>query len=333
MPVSHNLAPLFKVCTDIANEVSDSDGFVSVRRLLERFRTNLRLRPLLVEGMIGSTHSVNGQPPQWTILVDSERYPGVDSSICHESAANPLPARFRFTVAHELAHSLAFRTSEFGVQFEGISDKLEDKSTLVETIERETDRLAPLLLCPEQVLTNHLRELTGPLDVSLLTRIRRECGISREVLLSRLALSRTLNRTGLWQRPRLREFGLAIAEWNSSGGATLRRWPVFLNFGRLVPKGLLTLRAQDNVPFEVAFGQDSFPAIRNGTEVAVSSNAGTAESPDMEQLNLEISAEGVKRAPGSSFLALVRNRQIRIEIEEFERIRMSRQVRGRLPTS
>src|SRR5690242_14541181 len=122
MSATQNLAPLFKACTDIANQIADGDGFVSIRRLLERFRTNLRMRPLLVEGMIGSSHSVDGQPPQWTILVDSERYPDVETSMDGENAGHPLSTRFRFTVAHELAHSLAFRTSEFGVRLEGFSD-------------------------------------------------------------------------------------------------------------------------------------------------------------------------------------------------------------------
>ncbi len=326
MPAPHNLGPLFKVCTDIANEVADSDGFVSVRDLLERFRTSLRLRPLLVEGMIGSVDSADGQLAHWTILVDSERYPDVGVLIDGESITKPLPARFRFTVAHELAHSLAFRTSEFGVHLEGVSNRPGNKSALVETIEKETDNLAPLLLCPERVLTNHLRGLTGPLDVNSLAKIRRECGISREVLLNRLALSRAFDRTGLWQRPHLREMGLAIGEWNSSDGATLRRWPVFLNFSRLVPKGLLTLREQNNVPLEVAFGQDSARGIRNGIEVVTSSPAGTVTAPEVDQLTLEISAEEVKRAPGSSFLTLVRNRQIRVEIDEFERIRTAHRM-------
>lgn len=305
-------------------------GFVSIRRLLERFRTNLRMRPLLVEGMIGSMHSVDGQP-QWTILVDSERYPDVGTSIDGESAAKPLTARFRFTVAHELAHSLAFRTSEFGVKLEGVSDKPESKSALVQEIEREADHLAPLLLCAEQVLTDRLRRLTGPIDLPFVTKLRRDCGISREVLLNRLALSRAMDRTGLWQRPHLREFGLAIGEWNSPAEATFRRWPLFLNFSRLVPKGLLTVTEQNKVPFEVAFGEGSLALVTNGTDLLLTTPAGTATSPEVDKMPIEIAAEDVKRAPGSMFLALVRNRQIRAEVEEFEKIRRSGRVRGQLP--
>src|SRR5581483_6356163 len=265
MPDSQYLAPVFNVCTEIANQVADSDGFISIRSLLERFGTKLRLRPLLVEGMIGSVHSLDGKPTQWTVLVDSERYPDVGASIDTESAAKPLPAQFRFTVAHELAHSLAFRTGEFGVKLEGISDKSKG-SALVEEIERETDRLALLLLFAEQDLDKQLRGLTGPIDIEFLTKLRRECGLSREVLINRLTLSRAMDRTGLWQRPHLREFGLAIGEWNTSGNAVIRRWPTFLNFNRLVPMGLLKATQQDKLPFEIAFGEGSLASVKNGTE-------------------------------------------------------------------
>lgn len=332
MPAAQNLGPLFNACTDIANQIADSDGFVSIRRLLDRFRTNLRLRPLLVEGMIGSTRSVDGQPPQWTILVDSERYPDVGTSIDGESAAKPLTARFRFTVAHELAHSLAFRTSEFGVRLEGYSDKPEGKSALVQQIEREADQLAPLLLCAEQVLTDRLRQLTGPIDLPFVTKLWRDCGISREVLLNRLALSRSMDRAGLWQRPHLREFGLAIGEWNSPTEATFQRWPLFHNFSRLVPKGLLTVAEQNKVPFEVAFGEGSLAVVTNGTDLLLTTPAGTATSPDVAQMPIEIAVEHVKRAPGSLFMVLVRNRQVRADVEEFENIRRSGRTRGQLPT-
>jgi hypothetical protein len=66
-------------------------------------------------------------------------------------------------------------------------------------------------------------------------------------------------------------------------------------------------------------------------ELLLTTPAGTATSPDVDQMPIEIAAEDVKRAPGSLFLALVRNRQIRAEVEEFEKIRRSGRVRGQLP--
>jgi hypothetical protein len=281
--------------------------------------------------MIGSIHSADGRPIEWIVLVDSERYSDVEASIDCECATKPLPAQFRFTVAHELAHSLAFRTSEFGVKLEGLSDGHRNNSALVEEIERQTDYLAPLLLCAEQVLTDRLRGLTEPIDLSFLTKLRRECGISQEILVNRLALSRRMDQTGLWQRPHLREFGLAIGEWNTSSKAVFRRFPTLLNFSQLVPKGLLTVTEQDKVPFELAFGEESLEALRSGTDVMLTTLAGTAASQDVGQMVIEISAENVKRTPGSIFLALVRNRQIRLEVEEFEKIRKSGRVRGERP--
>ena len=58
------------------------------------------------------------------------------------------------------------------------------------------------------------------------------------------------------------------------------------------------------------------------------SGAGTVACPDADQLQLEISVENTERIAGSSFLTLVRNRQIRSEIEDFERIRKSGRIRG-----
>ena len=266
---SRNLAPFFGVCRDIANEVADESGFVSVRRLLERFHTKLRLRPLLVEGMIGSIQSGKGQLPEWMILIDSERYPGAESLISQESVSRPLPTTFRFTVAHELAHSLAFRSSEFGVFFDGASEEPGSKTVLVKAIEEETDRLAPLLLCPERVISAQLRELKRPLDLACVTQLLFQSGVSREVFLNRLALSRTLDRDGLWQRPHLREFGLAIGVWDESGNAALRRWPVFLNFSRLTPRGFLAMHDREWIPFEIAFGVESLAATQDRHEVHV----------------------------------------------------------------
>jgi len=329
MHTTRTLAPLFEACTQIGNQVADHDGFVSVRRLLERFRTTLRLRPLLVEGMIGSTQSAEGQLPEWTVLIDSERYPEVEDLIDGETLAKPLPARFRFTVAHELAHSLSFRTGEFGVKLEGIAEDSKSKSEMVEAIEKTTDRLAPLLLCPERVLCDRLRSLEGPLDLPFLAKLRRDCGISREVLLNRLSLSRAMDQTGLWQRPHLRDFGVAIGEWNTTGQATLRRWPVFFNFSRLVPKGLLTLTAQDKMPFEAAFGKESLSAIQSNAEVILPTAAGTTAAPEAGQMFIEISAESTRRAPGVAFLIFVRNSQIREEVQTFEEVRKSGRLRSK----
>jgi hypothetical protein len=312
--ISSTSAPLFNACADIGNEAVDARGFISVRRLLERFHTKLRLRPLLVEGMIGSTTSSNGRPT-WTILIDSERYRGIEDAIQSESAANPLTPRFRFTVAHELAHSLAFRTSEFGITPPNRSATAANKSAVVRAIETETDQLAPLLLCAESTLASRLKNLSGPIDLELLGPLRRECGMSREVLLNRLALSRALDRTGLWQRAQLQDFGLAIGERQSGETESLRRDPVFLNFSRAVPRGLLIARQRDRVPLEVAFGVNAWGAAREKTTVG---RAGTASSPDAEEMTVEIEIERDSPHSESEFLILVRDKNIRRAIQDLE---------------
>ena len=321
MLCTDRLAPLFKICADIANEVADEDGFVRICALIERFHANLRLRPLLVEGMMGSRSSGGGAAPEWTVLIDSERYPDVEGSLSSERYGDPLPHRFRFTVAHELAHSLAFRRSEFGIALEGVCDSAEGNATLVKAIEENTDRLAPLLLSPEMTLTRRLLQMKGPVDIEFLTALRRNHGLSREVLLSRLALSRYMDRAGYWQRPQLREFGLAIGEWTSSEEATLRHWPVFLNFSRSVPKGLLELHDRDRVPFDIAFGRDGLAALKARGNGSIRTRAGTRASREVEEMAVELEVEKGAHTVGSSFLVLVRDSRIRAEIYEFERVR------------
>ncbi len=311
---SGTAAPLFHACTEIGNEAVDADGFISVRRLLERFHTKLRLRPLLVEGMIGSTKSSDGRPT-WTVLIDSEKYRGIEAAIPFESAVNPLPARFRFTVAHELAHSLAFRTSEFGITPPSGSATLESKSEAVRAIEAETDRLAPLLLCAESTLTNRLKNLSDPIDLEFIGAFRRESGLSREVLLNRLALSRALDRNGLWQRPQLRDFGLALVAGKPGETLSLRRDPVFLNFSRAVPRGLLLARQRDRVPLDVAFGARVWTAAR---EITAASSAGTASSPDAEEMTVEIEIECNSTDSEPDFLILVRDKSIKQAIRDLE---------------
>jgi len=319
------LVPLFKVCSDIGNEVADEDGFVCIHKLIERFNTKLRVRPLLVEGMMGSRSSGSGAEPEWTVLIDSERYPNVEGALSSESYGNPLPHRFRFTVAHELAHSLAFRSREFGIVLDGVSDSTEGKAALVKSIEENTDRLVPLLLCSERVLTDRLSQLKSAVEIDFLAAFRRNHGMSREVLLSRFALSRSADRTGLWRKPQLRDFGLAIGEWTSGGRAVLRQSQVFLNFSRNVPKGLLELHDRDRVPIEVAFGGDALGVLRHKSDVAVTCRAGTRASPEVDEMTVELAIENGAEMTGSSFLILVRDKRVHAEIAEFESIRATLQ--------
>src|SRR5580704_4343442 len=92
---------LANICTQMGNLCADTNGFVSVRSLLERFQTKLIARPLLVEAMIASMPNAESEGSRWAVLVDSERYPVSQLDIERESFSQTLPVRFRFTVAHE----------------------------------------------------------------------------------------------------------------------------------------------------------------------------------------------------------------------------------------
>ena len=152
MLAQRELDQFAKVCTEIANDVADDSGFVSVRALLERFQAKLLIRPLLVEGMLASLDldaREQGRTSRWAVLVDSESYSVTDSEVREEHPGKPLPSRLRNTVAHELVHSLAFRPSEFGIKL-AKSNESEKSKALVESIERQTERFSPLLLWSEE---------------------------------------------------------------------------------------------------------------------------------------------------------------------------------------
>src|SRR3954467_9480840 len=116
MSWASDLQSIAKTCVDISNQVGNPSGFVSIRRLLERFNVAIYIRPLLVEGMLVSLPEPNSARTRLTVLVDSETFRVTNKEIAAEDEADPLPTRFRTTVAHELLHSLAFRPDYFGLR-------------------------------------------------------------------------------------------------------------------------------------------------------------------------------------------------------------------------
>jgi len=84
------------------------------------------------------------------------------------------------------------------------------------------------------------------------------------------------------------------------------------------------LKERDRIPFDVAFGDASLAAIEGPSEVTTLSKAGTAASPDVDEMTIEVSVEDGAFARGSSFLVLARNQQVRREIEELDLIRQAR---------
>ena len=298
-------------CTAIANEVADGSGFVTIRSLLSRFNAQLVVRPLLVEGMLGKQP---GKHHEWMVLVDSERYKLTQIDIEEETFTRPLPSRLRFTVAHELAHSLAFRCSEFGIRLRNPIDTKEARHAVVRSIEGITDRLTTLLLVSEAALRRFFlvdAVRTSATDFSVLGRL---AGVSRRALISRLR-ALTSPELDAFSRYSLNNVALAIAEWTERG-AVIRNWPLFARFERnILPAFLLNLVA-DRVPAAQALLEPSFaPCGGSLNEIETTLRAGTLTSPHAESMKVHCSIESTARSVGTEFFMAVRRTPLTIPVQ------------------
>ncbi len=277
---------------------------MSVRRLLDRFQAHLVIRPLLVEGML----AVRPEGRSWAVLADSDTYAVTEADIADESESRPLPSRFRFTVAHELAHSLAFRTSEFGIRLRSPIGTEDSRAAAVEAVERVTDRLTPLLLLSEKALASFIKSVGPSIRIEDLVNFRRSVGISREAFINRLGMRVPNEQTGRGGVPPLTNTAICIGEWTNSGVALLRSWPAFVSFDRnIVPAFLLKLHSEDMQPFRLAIADSTFvPCGGNRSEIETTVPAGTAMFKDAEQMRIRCYAESTDRRPGARFLLLVR---------------------------
>jgi len=245
---------------------------------------------------------------RWAVLVDSDTYGITDADVALEESARPLPNRLRFTVAHELAHSLAFRPSDFGIRLRNSINTEDAKKAVVEAVERATDRLAPLLLLSERALIDFLKLREQPPTVGDFAEFRLRVGVSREALINRLrALSHT-DANGTRGLNALGNIAICIGEWVDDRVAALRSWPVFFSFDRnIIPAFLMNLSHQDRLPARAAFADKSFALCGGDSpEIEVTVPAGTASVPDAEQMRVACSAESITRIPRSKFLLVVR---------------------------
>lgn len=305
------LAQFAHACRSISNATADQDGFVPIRNLLARFQASLIARPLLVEGMIASQRRKGSDDYRWLVLVDGEKYHFDDKDLQEEGPHKTLPERLRFTIAHELAHSLAFRVSEFGIRLPNINAQNPSRA-LVQAIEAETDRLSSLLLVSQKALERVFKGRGIQPTADELAQARRLMGISRPVLISRLRSLSSGDADGLRNSYGMANFAVGIAEWTQDGTARLRNWPIFANFERnLLPEFLLNLAHQDRLPATTSFASQSF-FLCGGSErvVNLTSNAGTPHSPRAERLELACSAEDSSRRPGSTSLYVVASRNL-----------------------
>ena len=319
MLAANELERFAEVCIAIGNEVADDEGFVPVRNLLARFHTSLLIRPLLVEGMLASREHKGGNnldTNQWTVLLDSETYPINELQVKEESREQPLPSRLRNTIAHELVHSLAFRPSEFGIRLRKHSNSEKSRSALVQAIERETERLSPLLLWPEKALAKLLSSKKQSLSIEDLKWVCRSMGISRYVLINRLRLLRPTDANGFRYRDGLKDLAIGIGSWLDGGNAVLRSWPLFINFDRnIVPAFLHKLVHQDRMPAKAIFADEMF-VMCGGAQNTVEfvTDAGSSAVPNAKKMKVQCTVEYTNKRTGSDFLYVLR-KQAAIHLE------------------
>jgi hypothetical protein len=304
---------LAKICTQIGNLCADTNGFVSVRSLLERFQTKLIARPLLVEAMIANMPSAESEGSRWAVLVDSERYPISQLDIDRESFSQTLPVRFRFTVAHELAHSVSFRPTEFGMQGRYAKSKGASRRDVVEAVEYETDRVAPLLLLPDATVRKCLAG-RQPLDARDLKLLCENFGVSRHALINRLAL--LLRSSDTRETEALANVGIGLGEWDNQGRARLRKWPLFVNFhNQIVPSLFAQLARQDYLAVDSVIDDKSFTLCGGiNSCVELTCEAGLPGLKADEKMDVRMTAETSTKRPGTRFLfALSKRRQSRVD--------------------
>lgn len=304
-------ARLAALCNALGTGAADDHGFVSVARLLSSFRAHLILRPLLVEAMLAKVEEPTGSGRAgWAVLVDSETYPLSQGDIDGESAERPLPDRFRNTVAHELAHSLAFRPTEFGLSLDMDASKFASSEDFVAEVERVTEQISPSLLAPDASLRKLLTGCVEPLTPEDLERLRQKLGVSRYVLINRLATAcLPANPSDLRSHPALANLGIVLGEWAANGEADLRKWPLFMNFADgIVPRFLLKLKVHDRVP-----ARDVLPTsnllICGGmaNSEAVDTPTGPPDSRFQRTIKAHISVDTVAYRPGSTFFVTIHN--------------------------
>lgn len=140
-------------CWDIAEQCSDTTGFVSLRRLAEYCRCQVVPRPLLVEAAI--TKRTDGSD-DWIALLNNEVHVFSDEDFELESSISHLAIRTRNTLAHEIAHAVAWDTLGHDFSNGGTHDER------LSYIEKSVEVVSPLLLIPRSALALRLSQIRSP---------------------------------------------------------------------------------------------------------------------------------------------------------------------------
>jgi hypothetical protein len=256
-----------------------------------------------------------GAQSEWAVLVDSERYGITHAEIEEESFHRPLPSRLRFTIAHELAHSLAFRPSDFGIRLKSSVNTADAKKAVVKAIEDITDRLTPLLLLSDAALVRFFKGETVRTAASDLATLARTTGVSRRALIHRLrGLSAT--QADRVSRYSLNNLAVCIGEWREQH-AIIRKWPLFARFERnVLPEFLLELPNQDRLPALYVFREPAFAACGGEcSEMQCLMRAGSTGAPRAEPMNVHCSLEPTVRKVGTEFFLVVRKMPLTLPVQ------------------
>lgn len=315
---SSDIDQFVRACSQIGDELADQTGFVTIRGLLSRFRADLTFRPLLVEAMLASVDQGGvASDYQWSVLVDSETHQASQDALDREHPGESLGVRLRNTIAHELTHALAFRYADFGIRL-NVPINIKDRKAFVEEIERETERLSPLLLIPDKALLKLVEAAHEQITVEALSGFRDHMGVSRKVLVNRFNMLRKSDRHGLLNRPPLRNLAIGIGEWRTPKEAILRSWPLYTEFNKaIVPSFLLRLPIEDRIPLSSVLPSGRDAEIHTG--VIFNVRTGSSTSPNMDIL---LQCEHVAPRSRAEFLFTIRNAtKGKFEFDQEARIR------------
>lgn len=297
---------LASFCVEEADRLAQASGFISVSSLASRFNVEVTPRPLLVEASIASlkqTAADGVESVKWLVLVDSERFAISREQVESESETSPLPGRLRNTIAHELLHSLSFRDE--GTRFRLLTKPraAEKPDEFVRRIERETERLSPLLLVPNSTLVELSSNPT--LDLPSLLKVKARCAISREVLVSRLSLLTLVDPASIRYNTCLDDVAVGRGEWLSANKARLHGWPMYSNFRNGEPTLLRKLKAGNGLDWSLIH-QDPRFYLDGGTsdmvDIDPEENAGI---PPSARRSLRLTVEKVRREAKGGFLFIL----------------------------
>ena len=178
-------AALFRALSAQAEELGLRAGGnqlpVLLRPLAEKRRiTSVEFQPLLVDAML-TTHASGFR----VFFNSDDRDPEeLKQRFYCEENRGLLPARLRFSFAHELAHTLFYDleepTPELASRFRAGGGKNE-----LENLESNCNRLAAKLLLPGSVVRNELRK-AKVLTAEFLIALAEKAGVSIEALVRRL---------------------------------------------------------------------------------------------------------------------------------------------------